>query len=195
MDQEPVEPRFEDSVIPEVYDIDLLRRIAGAARGVAPDEAAAGLDGRYVYDNLPDDPDAGQVALAATRFDVDAVIRVIERHDALYGPLGADRTPEVAAVVRASLGNYFTLRGAAALDAEGYAAYVQSLPPEDTARLRLAQARILLDDLSRLGLTREEYRLARNRMLAALRPDDAPWTIDQLARAIERLEFFEPEGS
>jgi hypothetical protein len=128
------------------------------------------------------------VALAATRFDIQAVIRVVDRYDALFGPTDADRSAQVAAAVRGSVDSYFTLRGASSLDPADYASYVASLPPEDSARLELAQARALLGELKALGLTETEYRLARNRMLATLRPDSAAWSVDDLAKAIEMME-------
>lgn len=194
IDPRAVPPQFEDFVIPKVYDIQLLRQVAVDARGVGAGEAGGAAQGRYVYSDLPGAPSEFGNALtsAASRFEIEAVIALVEEYNALFGEPEFDRTGDIAALMSASVNQYMSIAEARTLDANGYRVYLQEQAPDPMITNTAIALNGLLSRLCALGLTQQEYLAARNKMLAPLAPEGAGYTVDQLALALETLELDHP---
>ncbi len=190
-----VPPKFKDFVIPEVYNIQLLRQVAVAARGVNASEISGGItEGRYVYSDLPGEPtEFGRILTsAASRFDVHSVIALVDEYNAVFGTAEFDRTGDIAALMSASVNQYMSISEARTLDANGYRDYLYEQAPDPMITNTAFALNSLLSRLCALGLTQQEYLAARNTMLAPLAPEDAAYTVDELALAIETLELDHP---
>jgi filamentous hemagglutinin family protein len=186
-DPRPRDPQFRDSVIPTVYDISLLRALAIEARGA--DRGESGGRGRLLYADLPADttltPEA--LAIAATRFDIHSVQRVVEQHDKVFRPAGVDRTEVLRAGLDTSACRFRVSRGAEAVDPRDLAAYLTMREEEAGTRQTLLDIRRLLDRVQALGLTPLEYVATRNRMLAPLAPEGGSMTLEELTALIEYM--------
>lgn len=160
-------PLFEDTVRVRVFDLRLLARVLVPGRNVAASEALGGLAGPLVYDDLVE-ASQNPTVVAATRFDIQGVMRVVNRYNATFGSPDQDQTPQVAADLNAGVQQWLTLSGATTFDPGAFRAFAQSDQADAAIRQRIAQLEGVLGALRGLGLTSTEYRLARARVLEPL---------------------------
>lgn len=160
-------PRFADTVKVRVFDLRLLSRLLLPGRATATSEAVAGLGGPLVYNDLAFAPTDPQL-IAATRFDIQGVMRAVNRYNAAFGAPDQDQTPQVAADLKAGVQQWLTLSGATTFDPAAFRAFAQSQQADASTRERIAQIESILAEVRGLGLTATEYRLARARLLEPL---------------------------
>ncbi|MCA9294640.1 MAG: hypothetical protein KDA20_12585, partial [Phycisphaerales bacterium] len=146
------------------------------------------------YSDLPGAPEGFGDALtsAASRFEIHAVMDLVDQYNALFGEPGFDRTGDVAALMSASVNQYMSIADARTLDANGYRQYLNEQAPDPMITNTAIALNGLLSRLCALGLTQQEYLAARNKMLAPLAPEGSGYTVDQLALALETLELEHP---
>jgi hypothetical protein len=155
---------------------------------VDPREAEDLYD-RYVYMDLPASPDdASADAIAATRFDIPAVINVVARYDALFGSPEESRLAEIAAALQSAMSDYMSLEDASALDPRGFNEFLRTSPDHGTAYAHALALRDILDGIRGLGLTRIEYLETRSRLMDPLVPPDFSVSPNEMGEAIERAE-------
>jgi hypothetical protein len=185
VDGRPRDPRLSDSVTPSVYDVDLLRRIAVQGRGVTGGESrGATRSGRYVYESATG-TGISLEQLAATRFDYDAVVDLVDTHDFVFGVGEASRTPGMQAALDEALFRYTFSHPAGEFDAQQFAWWLTSRSENEELTQSLAEVRVVLRKLQRLGLTPGEYRDARARLLAPLVHDGMPLSAHDLGEVAE----------
>ncbi|MEC9372217.1 MAG: filamentous hemagglutinin N-terminal domain-containing protein [Planctomycetota bacterium] len=195
VDQIPEDPQFQDSVIPEVYDLALIERLQVNARPITTEQATSSFTGRSIYSELPPTPDdfTAPATVSATRLDIDAVRRTVQTYNAIFGvpvspggpatPEAIESTERVAAALNASINRYFSLAEAGAFDPAANRDYIANEPAEAAAFAYAQQLSLLLTDLRNMGLTDLEYRQTRDRILAALAYPGVP--VPALGQAIE----------
>lgn len=179
-------PRFEDSVQPEVFDIRLFTRLAIDARGVSSEEVTQALRGRLVYIDLPANiQDFGsQQPFAATRTDIDLVIRAVRNYSAAFGPGDTAKTNEMAAAIAATANRYFSLNAAGQFDAQNFRTFLESDPAERQTLEHVQRLQAVLSDVQRFGLTPAELAQTRKKLVAGVAPKDR-LTPDQFLAIVE----------
>lgn len=193
IDPTRIGPEFEDSIIPRPYNIELLRRVAIAARGVDRAEATD-LSERYLYMDLPANPNEQLAAsIVATRFDIGTVVEVVARYDAVFGTPEASRLAEVASELQSAMGQYLSLNDASTLDPSGFNEFLRTSPDHERAYRDAVALNELLDRLRTMGLTRGEYVETRDRLMDPLVPADASVSARQLGEALELTAGPTPE--
>lgn len=165
-----------------VFDLRLLSRLLLPGRATATTEAVAGLGGPLVYNDLAFASSDPQL-IAATRFDIQGVMRAVNRYNATFGTPDQDQTPQVAADVNKGVQQWMALSGATSFDPAAFRAFAQSDKADVSTRQRIAQLESVLVDLRGLGLTTTEYRLARARVLEPLAGNGVK--VEDLAAAID----------
>ena len=192
IDQRPIDPEFEDSVIVRPFDLGLL-----ADLGVSPTLPVA--DGRnevdptaarnlYFDTPLTLDADPAGVGVAASRFDIETVAAV----NALSARVLGD--PATSAAIRGSVDQYMTMTGAEAFDARGYVRYVRSTPTQAEAASAARRVGLVLASLREMGLNRREYESARAELLSGMADGLPGVTPGALASAME-LALVESDPS
>lgn len=195
VDPRPYDPRFRDSVIPTVYDLDLLRRVAIDGRGVAQSESQGNAQGgRYFYDNLSGtlSPDGLRlVEAAATRFDLESVSNVVRRYDTVFGTPENDRRDQVRELVTPAARQYMSLSAAGSIGNGGpsFASYLNEAQDGPAAMATLMEVGRMLRDLRNLGLTPGEFAAAKAKILSNLVVDGSGVTINDMGRMIDELEL------
>ncbi|HEX2837423.1 MAG TPA: hypothetical protein VHN77_04775, partial [Phycisphaerales bacterium] len=176
-----------DSVIPTVYDIELLRGVAIAGRG-ASIEGAMGL-ARSFYVDAPAEaetpPDAVQTA--ATRFDIDSIQRLADLHDSIFGTgtQAEEQTRIVRDDIQAAVACYQSVYGTQVIDPHAFATFLNEHACGIGARDHFKSLRTLLTRMRDIGLTPIEYIAMRNRLLSRLAPADSFIGVTDLAHAIQ----------
>lgn len=175
---------FRDSVIPEVYDLGLLASLGITGRGVSDEEAEAGLDGMYVYNDIPEMADEydDERQTSATRIDIQTVIATLKKHPALAGDTA--QLDAAAAALSQSANNYMSLSQAGNVEADAYRTYLEQTPSEQLALDYVKQLQAMVADLKSLPLSPREYEQARNTLLARLNKDGV-LPAEQLQKLIE----------
>lgn len=196
------DPVLEVAVLPRVYDIDLLRQISVNGREVRVGESYESWRGRYVYSDLPGRAggfvDAGEVRVAATRFDISAVRSVVRQYDQVLG--GEGRTEEAARTITLSMHRYWSLNPPSShvSDVQEYANYLatqRNLTPEaESAKRTLGELRALLKRVEGLGLTQGELRATRERLMSGLVEQMPGMTSSRLLNLIEWSEDVDMFG-
>lgn len=186
-DARPRDPRFADSVIPTVYDIELLRGVAIAGRG-ASIEGAMGL-ARSFYVDAPAEADAppDTVQTAATRFDIDSIQRLANLHDSIFGSgtQADDQTRIVRDDIQAAIACYQSVYSTQVIDPHAFATFLNEHACGIGARDHFKNLHVLLNRMRDIGLTPIEYIAMRNRLLTRLAPADSFIGVTDLAHAIE----------
>lgn len=197
VDARPRDPRFKDSIIPTVYDVELLRSVAIAGRGVTS-EGAMGLS-RYIYSDVPAEPGYGADVLesAATRFDIDSVQRLVWLHDSIFGNGGEApaRTAAMAADIQQAAQCYQLNKGTGVIDPHLFAAFTREDACGAPARQHLLNLHRLLARMQDIGLTPVEYVAMRNRLLSRLAPMGSSMGVTDLAHTIEAVQVDEAESA
>lgn len=161
-------PEFEDSIQPDVFDVDLLTELAIAARSPNREEAAAALAGRLLYNDLPgrviDYP--GDRTVAATRMDINEVIAVVNTYRGLFGEGGA-QSAAVGERLSASVESFRAASGNA-FDAAEYRLFLETSPEQAPTLATVQQISSLLAGIRGLGLSGVEYKQTRDRLLAGI---------------------------
>jgi filamentous hemagglutinin family protein len=191
-DPRPRDPGLEDVVLPRVYDIELLRRVAVSGRGVDAAEMIAARSGRYVYSDLPDDEatiDANEVRVAATRFNSKQVRDAVIAHDEVLGEPGSDRASALAAQIESLVRQYQAARPvsggeAVPVDPRELAWFLATSPRQEETTRTLLAVRGVLDRVRGLGLTDREFADSQRQLLARIAPSDGSLSIDGLAALI-----------
>jgi filamentous hemagglutinin family protein len=192
-DPRPRDPGLEVIVLPRVYDIELLRRVAVSGRGVDAAEMIAARSGRYVYSDLPEGEaatDANEVRIAATRFNSKQVRDAVIAHDEILGEPGSDRSVAVAAQIESLVRQYQAARSHAAGDATNavepreLAWFLATSPQQEETMRTLLSLRGVLDRVRGLGLTDREFAESQRRLLAGITPADGSLTVDGLATLV-----------
>jgi len=183
--QEPQDPLIEDTVRPDPFDLALLNQIGVQARTPAPSEATTFLR-RTIFVDLPPTPEQFPrvEALAATRFNVPAIRRVVSTYESIFDDAPAGEG-DVAAAITASVQRYMSLEEAGDFRPEAYREYLASEPREAEALAYAQRLRDLLDTLRDIGLPEPEYVETRNRILAALVGPETPASAGELGEALE----------
>ncbi|GJQ30017.1 MAG: hypothetical protein HBSAPP03_19010 [Phycisphaerae bacterium] len=165
-------PRFKDYVQVEVFDLRLLARMGVQGRPTSANESQAGLSGPLVYNDLPGAAEAfaAERSYAATRQDIQVVIALVERYNAVFGTAEQDRTAEIAREFAEASARWKALGNEGSFDAAAFRAWVRNTPEERVIAERIAQIEGLLGEMRKLGLTEPEYRQARQRLLRTIMP-------------------------
>lgn len=184
---EPITPEFEDTTIPEVFDLQLLQRIAIAARNVGPGESqdAAGSR-RALYTDLPASPEGftdAELTSVASRFDRGIVQRVVNTYNGIFGDED-ERVDDVIASIEQARETYFSLTDAAEIDPQRFRTMLHEQDDLATANAYVNDLQRLLDELRWLGLTPGEYRQTRARLLGVVASAEG-LTVEQLTRVLE----------
>lgn len=195
-DPRPRDPGLEDIVLPRVYDIDLLRKVAVSGRGVDAAEMLAARSGRYVYSDLPEGAsptDANEVRVAATRFNSKQVRDVVIAHDEVLGEPGSDRAAAVSAQIDSLVRQYQAARpqsagevgnDAVSVDPRELAWFLATSPRQEETMRTLLSLRGVLDRVRGLGLTDREYAESQRQLLSRIVPADGSLSVDGLATLI-----------
>lgn len=165
--------RFSDSVQPEAYDLRLFQRLSINARGVSEEEISDALIGRLVYNDLPSGVETfnrEERRFAATRADIDSVLRIVGERDAAFGTPDADQTQAIAASLAESANRYFTLSGASRIDPVEFRKFLESSPQEQRTLAYIQQLQAVLSDMKTLGLPASEYQQSQVRLLSQVAP-------------------------
>lgn len=195
-DARPRDPMFRDRVIPTVYDVEGLRSVAIAGRGVSS-RASMGLS-RAVYNDSPGEAEFPLDVLesAATRFDVDSVHQIVALHDAVFGagPGAEDRTGAMLDSVQKALCCYKSCYGVETVDPHQFAVFTRENGCGAGARKYLLDVDRLLVRLRNAGLTPVEYVAVRNRLLVRLAPIGSFVGVTELAHVIEAVHVDEVQN-
>jgi len=180
-------PQFTDRVQVTVFDLRLLARLAVAGRPTSTAESTSGLRGPLVYNDLSPEAQAyiDERVYAATRSDIQLVLRLVDRYNGIFGEPDADRTPEIADDLARAARQWTTLQRAAEVDPAAFRDWVQSSPDHAALARRIGQIESLCADLKKLGLSEPEFRQAKLRLLKPLATDPA-MTVDRLMQVMER---------
>jgi filamentous hemagglutinin family protein len=160
------DPIFKDSVQPEVYDIDLLNRLAVAAHGVDGKTSLDGMIGRLIYGDEPATPSAfgSGTTMTAARFDIHTAMEIAERYQSIFG------TPE------APTGELARAQVAAAMEGDA------------TDSATIAELRALLAGLRGMGVPTQEYKATCRVLCEQVTP------AGRSVEDVERLLLSEPEA-
>jgi hypothetical protein len=195
IDGRPRDPRLSDSVIPSVYDVNLLRRIAVQGRGVTGGEArGANRAGRYVYESITGTGFSLE-ELAATRFDYDAVVDVVDTYDFVFGQGESSRVTAMQSELSTAMCKY-QFANPGPIDSKKFAWWLTSRSENEELSQSLSEVRVVLRKLQRLGLTPGEYRDARARVMAQLVTNESLLSADALGEITEVVGTADaiPEG-
>jgi hypothetical protein len=118
-----------------------------------------------VYDDLPGRGGRGS-HIAATRLDVDAVIRLVRRYDEVFGTKDDERTRRIAQTLADAMGRYRVLDQSP--DAAKFRGYLERTPEEGQALAYVQQLEGLVADMKKLGLPPSQLAKARERLYAGL---------------------------
>ncbi|QQS08840.1 MAG: filamentous hemagglutinin N-terminal domain-containing protein [Phycisphaerales bacterium] len=196
-------PAFVDSIIPEVYDLSILKSLAINARGVEFDEALNAAKGSRLYiDNLRPGPDGNaDTRISATRLSDNAVRLTAQGKDSVSG---YDQTPEGVLVARpfsavgdsiAEAFSRFTqariadTNAAAPSTAELVPAFRDFLvaSPDETQTLNsIRRLAAVLDRVRSMGLPTAQYERTRRELLAEVARQNS-LGVDELIQLVESM--------
>ncbi len=182
-------------MIPSVYDVNLLRRVAVMGRGVTGGEARGGTrSGRNVYETSTA-MGMSLEELAATRFDYDAVFDLVDTYDFVFGEGEASRIPAMQSELSSALCKY-QFANPGPIDMKRFAWWLTSRSENEELSQSLSEVRVVLRKLQKLGLTPREYNDARTRLLAPLLHEGLTLTPEMLGEVTEIVGTAEaiPDG-
>jgi filamentous hemagglutinin family protein len=194
-DARPRDPMFQDRVIQSVYDVEMLRRIAIAGRGVTI-EGALGLSQAF-YNDSPtgNEYTPEELQSAATRFDIDTVERLTNLHDSVFGvgAEGEERTGAMRDAIQTAACCYRSAFGTGVFDAHEFAVFTRENGCGEATREHLLSIDRVLSRMREVGLTPVEYIAMRNRLLARLAPMGSYLSVTEVAHAVEAVRLDEAE--
>lgn len=179
----PETPELPDRVQPEVYDLALLSQLAINARGVDAETSVGGMLGRLIYNDMADTPGASR-PMSATRFDIQAVMALVDAYTSVFGDDEASQVAAINEAFNGALDSFAQETGADEVRPDEFAGYLAAQPEQNEARAYAARLGEFVDKLERLGLPGDEYVLVRNQLLSPVAPEGL--TPDEFARVLEQ---------
>lgn len=182
----PQDPEFNDSVIPEVYDLELLNRLSISSRGPGGDEITEFLDSPNIFRGQPDSPQAfdQERTTPATRIPTDAVLALAAIYDGLFGEEPEAVRGAMSESFAGALDAFFEQSPGGDADPRELRAFIETDPAAAQALANTVELERMLQQLRGLGLPPAEYVQTRNRLIAAVTPTDRI-SADRLAMMID----------
>lgn len=196
-------PAFVDSIVPEVYDLSLLKSLAINARGVEFDEALNAAKGSRLYiDNLRPGPDGNaDTRISATRLSDNAVRLTAQRKDSVSG---YDQTPEGLLVARpfsavgdsiaeafarftkARIADSNTAAPSTAELVPAFRDFLVASPDEARTLDSVRRLAAVLDRVRAMGLPTAQYERTRRELLAEVARQNS-LGVDELIQLVESM--------